>query len=520
MTAPSPEAAYCAATPAAHRRRLGQVFTPPECAALMADWVAGAVPGPVLDPAAGTGVLLRAMAARDPDRPRIGVEIDPAALAILRAGQGGACDLRQGDFLATTPEPVAGIIANPPYLRPAAGSRLRAQLPEIGARHGVTLSGLANAYVAFTLEAAARLIPGGRAAFLLPGDWVNANSAGPLRDWLLARGLLRRIVQICAERLVFEGTLSTACLVLLERPQPGTLPPETVETVFLPADCPLPAPGQDWPTAAIRGRLPVADLVRARKWEPFLRGEAEALPPGFVPLAALATTRRGIATGANAFFHLSLGRARALGLSPGNLLPCVGNASDVRGLIFTAEDYARLSASDRPTVLFAPNAPLSRAEAAYVAEGAAQGFDRRYLTRNRTPWYAPERLWRAPLWAATFGRGPMRFILNTAGVWQLTAFHGIFPLDAAHGPALVACLNAVPVQALIGARMRRHARGLQKLEPRDLLEIPVPDLARLGPARIAALGDLLGQGGAVAERALAREVELAAGEAAHEGGQR
>lgn len=514
---PSPEAAYSAAAPAAHRRRLGQVFTPPECAALMADWVAGAVPGPVLDPAAGTGVLLRAMEARDPGRARIGIEIDPAVIAaavIAAADAAFTC----ADFLDTPPAPVAGVIANPPYLRPGAGTRLRAQIPEIGARHGVTLSGLANAYVVFTLEAAARLVPGGRAAVLLPGDWVNANSAGPLRDWLLARGLLRRIVQISAERLVFDRTLSTAGLIFLERPLGP--PPETIETIFLPAECPLPAPGQGWPAAAIRGEIAAAELARARKWEPLLRGAAPAVPPGFVPLGRLATSRRGTATGANAFFHLSLPQARALGLSPANLLPCIAKTADVRGLVFTSDDYERLARAGRPAVLFAPRGPLAPAEADYVAQGVAQGLDARYLTRNRTPWYAPERLWRAPIWAASFGRGPMRFVLNTAGVWQLTAFHGIFPRDAGHAPALTACLNSAPVQALIGARARHHARGLQKLEPRDLLEIPVPDLRRLGAGGIAALAALLGQGGARAERALTDEVEAAAAAAAQQGGDR
>ena len=59
----SPEAAYLARATKAHRRRFAQVLTPPDCAALMADWVAGARPATLLDPAFGTGVLARAVAA-------------------------------------------------------------------------------------------------------------------------------------------------------------------------------------------------------------------------------------------------------------------------------------------------------------------------------------------------------------------------------------------------------------------------------------------------------------------------
>ena len=138
------------------------------------------------------------------------------------------------------------------------------------------------------------------------------------------------------------------------------------------------------------------------------------------------------------------------------MLPCVAKAADVPGLRFTRADFAALEARGRPTRFFAPRQQLSAPEAAYVAEGAAAGIDQRFLTRNRTPWYAPERIYLAPVWAATFGRGQMRFILNEARVWQLTAFHGLFPIrdDVAFHRALVACLNAAPVQDLMRGSLR------------------------------------------------------------------
>ena len=62
----------------------------------------------------------------------------------------------------------------------------------------------------------------------------------------------------------------------------------------------------------------------------------------------------------------------------------------------------------------------------------------------------------------------------------------------AFAKALVACLNAEPVQARIGAQMRHYGGGLRKIEPRDLAQIAVPDLRSVAPEQIAALGQALG----------------------------
>lgn len=485
LTPQAVDLAYLEATPKAHRRRFAQVLTPPDCAATMADWVAAGAPETLLDPAFGTGILARAVAARRPAIRVTGYEIDPQIAAAGQAACAGmALDLRRADFFdAPSDQRFDAIIANPPFLRPGAGTALRAQVRATAARLGVPLSGLTNAYLLFVFEALARLKPGGRAAFLLPAEWANANTGAPLKEALISGGYLRELIHFCALNPVFARTLTTASLVLLQAPRPGERPPETIRARFVPADGAAPRDSV----------LEVADLRAAPKWDELIRTGPQAVPPGFVTLGDLASTRRGIATGANGFFHLSATEAVARGLRASQLLPCVAKAADVPGLRFTRADFAALEASGRPTRFFAPRQPLNAPEAAYVAEGATAGIDQRFLTRNRTPWYAPERIYLAPVWAATFGRGQMRFILNEARVWQLTAFHGLFPIrdDVAFHRALVACLNAAPVQDLMRGSLRIYARGLQKLEPRDLLQVPVPDLRRVTPARLAALGRAL-----------------------------
>ncbi|MCE5972061.1 N-6 DNA methylase [Sinirhodobacter sp. WL0062] len=520
----SPERAYLRASSKAHRRRFAQVLTPPECAAAMADWVCDGNPKTILDPAFGTGILTRSVAARLPGVAVTGYEIDPQIAAAGRA----ACTrmnltLHEASFFEAPPEArFDAIIANPPFLRPGAGTALRAQVRATAARFGIALSGLTNAYVLFLFEALARLSPGGRAAFLLPAEWANSNTSGPLKDHLVRNGYLKEIIQFCAYRPVFEKTLTTASLVLLEAPSCPEPVPAKIRATFVPADARLPSPSSAIPPGVTQRWLTPEALLAAPKWDELIRDDETPIPPGFVPLSALATTRRGIATGANGFFHLTRERVADFGLRAGQCLPCVAKSADVPSLIFGASEFKSLMKAGRPTQFFAPTQPLTEAEAAYVVRGETEGLHNRFLTRNRTPWYAPERLYRAPIWAATFGRGQMRFILNLAEVWQLTAFHGIFPLqdDPARAKALVACLNSAPVQALMRGRMRIYARGLQKVEPRDLLEIPVPDLRAVCAARIAELGQALkalNDGKSGAEEALTRLVMASAQDAASGG---
>lgn len=353
----------------------------------------------------------------------------------------------------------------------------------------------------------------GSGAFLLPAEWASANSGAVLKDFLLSRGLLRRLVSVCNLRPVFADALTTASLVLVEAPRAGEALPESIECLFVPEGAALPAP-------CTPGRpVPVAALCAAPKWDVLLRGLPEAPPPGYVRLGALAGTRRGLATGANGFFHLTRGAALAQGIAPHRWLPCVAKAGDAPGPVFTAADLDALEAAGRPTVFLDLTPPLAPTEAAYVAMGAAEGLDARFLTRNRTPWHAPERLYVAPIWAATFARDRLRFVLNEAGALQLTAFHGIFPdrRDRAFLRALTACLNAAPVADLAEAQLRRYGGGLRKIEPRDLAEIAVPDLRRGTPARLAALGralTALNEGRRGARARLDRLVEEVAAEIA------
>jgi predicted RNA methylase len=207
------EADYAAQALPAHRKALGQFFTPPRLAALMADWVAGARPARILDPALGAGVLTRAALARCPDARVVAYERDAA---ILRAADAGAAEIRHEDFLRAGWEDYDGVVMNPPYIRHRDLRDHGDLRGAISARAGFVIPKSANLYVDFVVKAACQLRRGGRGAFLIPGEWMNANFSRGFKQFLLGEGGLQQVV-LFSGMPVFDDALTTASILLVER---------------------------------------------------------------------------------------------------------------------------------------------------------------------------------------------------------------------------------------------------------------------------------------------------------------
>jgi len=234
-------------------------------------------------------------------------------------------------------------------------------------------------------------------------------------------------------------------------------------------------------------------LRAASKWEPLLRGHAQAERDGWVPLSDLARTRRGIATGANDFFLITPSKARQKAIRASMLLPCVGRAVDVQGKVFSEADYEALSLSDAKCLLLNLTSTPDINERAYIVEGEADDLPSRYILANRQPWYSMEQRAPAAIWAAVFGRGDLGFVYNKVGARSLTNFHCVYPRE--HGDvfarALTVALNSEVVRQGAKGHARGYGGGLMKFEPNDLKSIQVPDLRRARRDTVDALSGLL-----------------------------
>jgi adenine-specific DNA-methyltransferase len=268
----------------------------------------------------------------------------------------------------------------------------------------------------------------------------------------------------------------------------------TVRTYFIDGDDVLRVPASYAIAKSIAREQEIAiDVLRSSaKWEPLIEGIETTLPCGWTTLGALARTKRGIATGHNEFFLLSRQRVAELGIQDQHHQRCIGRASDVRHYCFTAANLDQVEAQGGRTRLLTFRGDLNPAELAYVQSGEQMDVNKRYLLRQRSPWYTMERRPPAPIWALVFTRAGARFIRNDAGALSLTNFHAIYPINGntEFHDALACVLNSAPVAQAAQGHWRRYGGGLTKFEPADLLPMPVPDLNRMEPELITELARL------------------------------
>lgn len=475
------------------RKKFGQVFTPSNIAALMASWVMETRPKRVLDPAFGKGALAAACLNLNPSVKLFGYEIDPFVLLEVPRQVKGASVIKVEDFLAApTNESFDGIIANPPYIRHRELKGHLSRRSDLSHVSGCEIPKSANQYIDFLVKATLHLDRGGRAAFLIPAEWMSANFSRGLKRYLLGKNLVHSIVTFSNCSNIFSDALTTASLVLLEK---STEQVAEISSYYLQSIDAATAPRSVADLKSVCGVRTVrtALLREATKWEPILRGDQTNLPDGWITVNELAATRRGIATGANEFFLISDSHRIAAHIDPTHVLPCVGHSNDVKGLIFTKSDFENLNQSQAKIWLLNFSQKLSAAEQSYAQEGEKKGLHQRYITKCRRPWFTMEQREPAPIWAGVFGRDGLRFVYNEAGARSLTNFHCIYPKigTSRFHQALVAVLNSRSVRNLMVSHQRGYGGGLMKFEPKDLLSIPIPDLRTLAQETIDELADQL-----------------------------
>ncbi|TQK45035.1 N-6 DNA methylase [Streptomyces sp. SLBN-118] len=243
-------------------------LTPPGPAALMA-----ALAGPaetVLDPASGTGSLLRAV-----DRPAAlyAQEADPglAALTALRLALHTDADVRAaaGDALRADAYPeltAEAVLCHPPFNERNWGHEELAYDP----RWEYGFPARTESELAWVQHALARLRPGGTAVLLMPPAAASRRSGRRIRAGLLRRGALRAVVALPAGAAPPYGI--PLHLWVLRKPVAGQAPAQ--ELLFVDTAEPAGAGGG-------RDKLDWQALQSAvlRVWGPFdRRGTAEEQP--------------------------------------------------------------------------------------------------------------------------------------------------------------------------------------------------------------------------------------------------
>ncbi|MFH1416782.1 MAG: N-6 DNA methylase, partial [Planctomycetota bacterium] len=437
----------------------------------MARWVCTGQPQHILDPALGQGVFIDAIDLHLVCQPTIAASVivdaceidEPLLRQFKREHRRPTVRCRRADFVTTRfRRKYDAVIANPPYVRHHAMRYDDATLRRFDRICGRRLSRMTNLYGLFLIKIWTLLAARGRAAVITPAEWLNADFGAGIKAYLLEQNAIDAIVHFDHAAEVFEGTLTTAAITLLRRDRGRD------ELIRL---CKVDNADALRATTVERGKpvLP-GRLDPNAKWTPLFDGNADATgktkpSASRHTLGEIVRCNRGIATGANDYFALRPSERQHWGIDPRDLRVCVTKAWQIPGDGLTDADVQRLIDEDQRIYLLHPRGRLTAAVKRYLKEGVRRGIDKRYLPSHRPVWYVPEHREPAPLLVSVFARGRFRFALNKAGVLNLTAFHGIYPLVSGRSciKAIFEYVSSAQARSALRSCRRIYADGLLKL---------------------------------------------------------
>ena len=486
---------------AAVRNQMGQFATPPGLAVEIQRYAKAHLGNSegirFMDPAIGTGSFYSALLAVFPHTQitaAVGYEIDPRygrPAAQLWGDRG--LDIRLADFTraqAPTSTPKFNLlICNPPYVRHHHISSDEKQRLRWRTRDtcGVDVSGLAGLYCHFLGLGHAWMAPGGLAGWLIPSEFMDVNYGRCVKQYLLNKVRLLHIHRFDPNDLQFGDALVSSSVVWFRNE-----PPRLESAVRFTYGGTLGQP-------KLGRTVPVEMLRHDPKWTRYPVKKSHDTVQGPV-LADYFEIRRGLATGHNKFFILSVRAIEQRGLPMEAFRPILPSPR------YVPADEINCDRQGNPVLerrVFLLDPPWAESEIrtrypklwTYLEEGRAEGVADRYLCRHRAVWYTQEDRPAAPFVCTYLGRSnkkrrrPFRFILNNSRATAANVYLMLYPREPI-GRALRErpelkrriwkFLNEIQPETILGEG-RVYGGGLHKLEPKELGNVPAEAIAKLLP---------------------------------------
>jgi len=199
------------------------------------------------------------------------------------------------------------------------------------------------------------------------------------------------------------------------------------------------------------------------------------------PLGDIARVRRGVATGASAFFFITDAQRNEYSLPQQALRRALVKPAHCPDIRFDVCAHDALGFAGLPRWLLDLNdsdlALTNEAVTAYLARGRELGVDKGYLTSHRPKWYLVEQVQAADLLLVPVGRPFHRVIINDAGAVGSNNLYGIYLNEDAPWPRdrLAQWLRSEHGLRGLADLARHYQGGSLKIEPKSLLTLKVPD---------------------------------------------
>lgn len=466
------------------RRALGQFSTPSRLAKEIVEFSAKLIPGKIrfMDPAFGTGAFYSWIVSEFQTQleTAIGYEIDPHYYFPAKK-LWSECNLNliNTDFMMADPKYKCNLlICNPPYTRhhliPADYKVVLHN--QILNETTISLSGLSGMYCYYLLGCHKWLEPNAISVWLIPSEFMDVGYGKELKEYLLNNVTLMGVHRYNPEEVQFNDALVSSAIVWFR----NAVPPSEHDILF--------SYGGTLQNPNISRFITKSLLTNEPKWTRFpIKEERNHL--GVVPFSLFFNVKRGIATGDNHFFILERTEAEKLGLPKKYLQPILPSPrhlkknvilSDSEGFPSNIPQLVLLNCCDDEKTIEEYSAKTYE----YLKKGVPD-VSSRYLCKKRKAWFFQEQRSAAPLLCSYMGRGnnsPFRFILNESEAIATNSYLMIYPTEhfnKSYGLSKESLskawlyLNRNSVKLLEEGRI--YGGGLQKIEPKELLNVDLSD---------------------------------------------
>ena len=472
------EKEYKKQTTLSHRKKFAQFFTPEPVAKIMIDWVLGkSKVQTLLEPAFGLGVFSRLILKQKKDIEITSFDVDPIIFKIAKRNFRNFSNINYHleDYLFNDwKNSYDAIICNPPYFK-FHDYENKKTLEEIKKRLNINLSGFTNVYTLFLLKSIYQLKNNGRAAYIIPSEFLNSDYGKLVKEYLIKSQTLKQIVLFNFEENVFDDALTTSAIILLKKS--NTTDKITFSNIKDLKEL------KAYPNVQTF-EYELEKLNPNIKWRTYYSEQNSKKYKDLIPFKNVAKVVRGIATGANDYFIFNKSKALKHKINNDCLLPCITKSKDITKPFFTKKDFENLIEKDANIYLIDACANETDINVKrYVEVGEEKEVDKKYLTSKRTPWYSLENRPPSPIWVGVFNRNGLKFIRNEANISNLTTFHCIY-LNSnlfykINIDLLFAYLLTDVANQIFSDNRREYGDGLKKFEPNDLNNALILDLSKL-----------------------------------------
>lgn len=491
------EQKYTHKTDLTHRKKFAQFFTPQPIANLMSNWLLGNNSlKTVLEPAFGLGIFSRNLLAKKESLKIKGFDVDKKILdeARIHFKSQKNVSLNLEDYMYNDwKNKYDGIICNPPYLKFHDYDNKQI-IQEVENNLKFKFNGFTNLYTLFLLKSIFQLNKNGRAAYIIPSEFLNSDYGKLVKKYLLKTETLRHLFVIDFKENVFDNAMTTASILLLANDKKNAT--VNISTIDSKSDLELINTYINlYPKEKGEFTFKPNDLDPNIKWRKYYQFQNSINYKNLVPFSTYAKVVRGIATGANDYFTFNKSKTNEFSIPKENLLPCICKAKDVKGNFFTKFDYKNLVETNELAYLFNGKNPINKNVSDYIEKGVKEEVNEKYLTKSRKPWYSLENRPPAPIWVSVFNRNGIKFIRNEANISNLTTFHCVYPTNSnlfskINIDLLFAYLLTNVAKEIFSDNRREYGNGLKKFEPNDLNKSKMLDLATLTESQVEKILEL------------------------------